>query len=92
MSFATVRAYAVDTPGHLLALRVTSSSEQDRAQVERLAKNVQQITGDHVGLAYVDQGYTGEAAVDAAAEHGIQLEVISTPRPSTALSCCREDG
>ncbi len=70
-----VRA-AVDTLGHLLALHVTAASEQDRAQVERLAKNVQQITGDHVGLAYVDQGYTGEATIDAAAKHGIQLEVI----------------
>jgi transposase len=27
-------------------------------------------------LAYVDQGYTGEAAEQAAAEHGIQLKVV----------------
>jgi transposase len=34
---------------------------------------------DHRGnveLAYLDQGYTGEAAEQAAAEHGIQLEVV----------------
>ncbi len=37
---------------------------------------MQQITGEHVELAYVDQGYTGEIAVEAAAQHGIQLEVI----------------
>ena len=37
---------------------------------------MQQITGDHVELAYVDQGYTGEAAADAAQKHGIQLEVV----------------
>ena len=50
---------------------------QDRAQVEKLAEAVQQITGDHVELAYVDQGYTGEAAQDAAAAvHGIQLHVV----------------
>jgi transposase len=55
---------------------VTAADEQDRAQVERLAAEVQQITGDHVELAYVDQGYTGQAAEDAAASHGIQLEVI----------------
>ena len=30
----------------------------------------------HVELAYVDQGYTGEAAVQAANQHGIQLEVV----------------
>jgi transposase len=67
---------AVDTLGHLLALHVTAADEQDRAQVEKLAQAVQQITGDHVELAYVDQGYTGEAAQDAAAVHGIQLHVV----------------
>ena len=67
---------AVDTLGHLLALHVTAASEQDRAQVERLAEEVQQITGRSVELAYVDQGYTGQTAADAAAQHGIQLEVV----------------
>ena len=67
---------AVDTLGHLLALHVTAADEQDRAQVERLAAEVQQITGDHVELAYVDQGYPGQAAEEVAASHGIQLEVI----------------
>jgi transposase len=66
----------VDTLGHLLALHVTAASEQDRAQVEQLAEEVQKITGDSVKLAYVDQGYTGEAAEAAAAKHGIQLEVV----------------
>jgi transposase len=67
---------AVDTLGHLLALHVTAADEQDRAQVGILAEAVQKITGEHVELAYVDQGYTGATAADAAAEHGIQLEVI----------------
>jgi transposase len=67
---------AVDTLGHLLALHVTAADQQDRAQVEKLAAAVQQITGNHVELAYVDQGYTGEAAQNAAAAHGIQLEVV----------------
>ncbi len=67
---------AVDTLGHLLSLHVTAASEQDRAQVERLAEEVQQITGESVELAYVDQGYTGETAADAAEKHGIQLEVV----------------
>jgi transposase len=61
---------AVDTLGHLLALHVTAADEKDRAQVERLAAQVQQITGDHLELAYVDQGYTGQAAEEAAASHG----------------------
>jgi transposase len=29
-----------------------------------------------VELAYVDQGYTGQAAEEAAASHGIRLEVV----------------
>jgi transposase len=67
---------AVDTLGHLLALRVTSADQQERHQVETLAKEVQQATGESVELAYVDQGYTGQDAAQAAAAHGIQLEVV----------------
>ena len=67
---------AVDTLGHLLALHVTAADEQDRAQVGLLAEEVQQITGQNVQLAYVDQGYTGQAAQQAAEQHGIQLEVV----------------
>ena len=64
------------TLGHLLALHVTAADEQDRAQVEKLAEAVQEITGKNVELAYVDQGYTGENAAQAAEKHGVQLEVI----------------
>jgi len=46
---------------------VTAANEQDRAQVEQLAKRVQQITAESVELAYVDQGYAGEAAEQVAA-------------------------
>jgi transposase len=70
---------AVDTLGHLLAAHVTTASEQDRAQVGQLAEAVQDATGHSVELAWVDQGYTGEAAVDAAAQHGIQLQVVKLP-------------
>ncbi len=67
---------AVDTLGHLLALRVTPANEQDRAQVGALAEAVQEATGDTVEMAFVDQGYTGEATAQAATEHGIRLEVV----------------
>ena len=70
---------AVDTLGHLLALHVTPASEQDRAQVEKLAEAVQEATGESVELAYVDQGYTGEEPAEAAEEHGIRLEVVKRP-------------
>ena len=67
---------AVDTLGHLLALKVTPANEQDRAQVKELAQAVQATTGEHVELAYVDQGYTGEQPTADAARHGMKLEVV----------------
>ena len=67
---------AVDTLGHLLALHVTPADAQDRAQVEQLAHAVQELTDKSVEVAYVDQGYTGETAHQAAQHHSIQLEVV----------------
>lgn len=70
---------AIDTLGQLLALHVTSASEQDRAQVAELAAAVQEATGETVTLAYVDAGYSGDQpAADAVAE-GIVLEVVKLP-------------
>lgn len=70
---------AVDTLGELLALLVTPANEQDRAQVEALATAVQAVTGETVELAYVDQGYTGDAPAAAAQAHGIALAVVKLP-------------
>ncbi|MCX6849191.1 MAG: transposase, partial [Verrucomicrobia bacterium] len=67
---------AVDTLGHLLAVKVTAANEQERAQVGELAEHVQQATGENVELAYVDQGYTGEEPARQAQAHGIRLEVV----------------
>jgi transposase len=70
---------AVDTLGHLLALKVTAANEQERDQVGELAAKVQEVTGDHVQLAFVDQGYTGERPVEAAKSQGIDLMVVKLP-------------
>jgi transposase len=70
---------AVDTLGHLLALHVTPANADDRGEVEPLAKAIQAATGNSVSLAYVDQGYTGQRAADAAKAHGIELEVVKLP-------------
>jgi transposase len=67
---------AVDTLGHLLAVVVSAANEDERAFVAELAERVQEATGESVTLAYVDQGYTGENAREAAAEHGIDLCVV----------------
>lgn len=69
----------LDTLGQLLALNVTPSSAEDRGEVERLARTVQAVTDEHVEIAWVDQGYTGERAADAAAKHGLSLEVVKLP-------------
>ena len=70
---------AVDTLGHLLALYVTSANEQDRAQVQELAQQVQEVTGQSVEVAFVDQGYTGEVPAQAAQAEGLRLEVVKLP-------------
>jgi transposase len=70
---------AVDTLGHLLALTITPADQGDREQVAVLAEEVQQVTGNNVELAYVDQGYTGSNAAEAAQQHGLRLEVVKHP-------------
>lgn len=70
---------AVDTLGHLLAVRVTAADAQDRAQVGALAHQVQQATGETVEVVFVDQAYSGEEASQQAAEHGIRLEMVKLP-------------
>jgi len=70
---------AVDTLGHLLALVATPADAQDRAQVAELSRRVQQATGAAVEVAYADQGYTGDTPAEAAAAHGIRLEVVRLP-------------
>ena len=42
---------AVDTLGHMLALHATPASVDDRAEVGRLAEDIQDATGESVTLA-----------------------------------------
>lgn len=67
---------AVDTLGHLLALKVTPANQDDRTQVEALSRELQAATGQSVQIAFVDQGYTGENAAQQAQQHGIELCVV----------------
>ena len=67
---------AVDTLGHLLAMRINPANEQEREYVGELAQAVQEVTGESVELAYVDQGYTGEKAAEEAEAQGMRLEVV----------------
>lgn len=68
---------AVDTLGHLLAMKVTPASEQEWAQMGELAGQIQEATGDNVELAYVDHGYTGDQLAQDAQAQGKRLEVVN---------------
>ena len=84
---------AVDTLGHLLALHVTPADVGDRQAVARLAADIQDATGDSVELAYVGQGYTGEAAAEVAAAEDIALHVVKLPEAKRGfVSCCHGTG
>lgn len=61
---------AVDTLGHLLALKVTPANEDDRTQVAALSQELQEVTGQSVEVAFVDQGYAGEEVAQHAQKHG----------------------
>jgi transposase len=70
---------AVDPLGYLLSLHVTPANEQDRDQVETLAAAVQEVTGHHIEIAFVDQGDTGSNPAQTAKAHGMRLEVVRLP-------------
>lgn len=67
---------ATDTMGTPLTLVVSPADEQDRAHVGELSQKTQIATEGSVEKAFVDQGYTGDAAAEAAEKHGIELEVV----------------
>src|SRR5205807_6210651 len=67
---------ATDTMGNPLALEISPADEQDRTHLEGLSEKTQIATGNSVEKAFVDQGYTGEKAAEAAGKHGIELEVV----------------
>lgn len=70
---------AVDTLGDLLALHVTAANEQDRTQIATLTAAIREATGEHVEIAFVDQGDTGEQPATDAAVQGIDLGVLKLP-------------
>jgi hypothetical protein len=83
---------AVDTLGRVLAPHVTPADVGDREAVARLAADIQDATGDSVELAFVDQGYTGEAAAKLPPRKVSACMSSNCQRPSEALSCCPDGG
>ncbi|MBZ9753645.1 IS5 family transposase [Deinococcus sp. HMF7604] len=76
---------AIDTLGHLVALMTSPANEQDRAQVEALCHVAQLETGGMLEVAFVDQGYTGEAAQSAARNSNMELIVVKRPDASRSF-------
>jgi transposase len=68
---------AVDTLGHLLAAHVSPANENERAYVEALLTDVQEVTGESVEVAFVDSGYNGAEVAAVAQAQGVRLEVVS---------------
>jgi hypothetical protein len=68
---------AIETLGHLLAWHLTAADAQDRAQVQELAAQVQDVTSDAGEVAF--QGSTGDQPAQDAAAQGIQLTVVQRP-------------
>ncbi len=50
-----------------------------RTPVAALAEQVQQVTGQTVEVALVDQGSTGDEVAATAAEPGIRLPIVQVP-------------
>jgi transposase len=70
---------AGDTLGHLLAAHVPAAKEQDRSQVSPWAAQGQEVPGEAVVRAFVDQGSTGAQAAQEAQAHHLQREVVTLP-------------
>jgi len=74
---------AVDTLRHVLAVQVTPAAAQDRAQVAPWTAQGQDVTGDAIAVAVVDQGDTGDHPAQEAAVPGMQLAVVKLPAAKT---------
>lgn len=69
----------VDTLGHLITLGASAGNVDDRAAVDALCEQVQQVTGEHVQVMFADGGYTGEDVQEDANWHLIDLVVVKRP-------------
>jgi transposase len=72
------RHILVDTAGRLLAVHATAANVQDRAAFADLLTKNPCPTVTHV---WADKGYTGQTPTDAATAAGIELEIVSGPKP-----------
>jgi transposase len=79
---------AVDTLGNLLAVHITPANEQERAQVQELAQQVQHVTGQTVKLAFADQAIRVTRLRRLPVRKGLSCRSSSCPRRRRASCCC----
>ena len=71
---------AVDTLDPVLLLKVTPADKCDRAQVERLAEDMQTFIGGTVDVASVDQRKPGPTPSRLLNYAAFRLEVVKRPK------------
>jgi hypothetical protein len=83
---------AIGTLSHLLAVQLTPAKEQEHTQVQKLAQQIQHVSGQTVKLAFAGQSYAGEEPVKTARDEGIDMQVIKLPEAKKGSFFCRDDG
>ncbi len=76
------RHILVDTAGRLLAVHATAANIQDRAAFADLHALDPCTT---IRRVWADKGYTGQVPAQAAATAGVELEIVSGPKPIGAF-------
>ena len=75
------RHIIVDTTGTLVAAHVTAGDVQDRAAFAALLTEARRVCPT-VSKIWADKGYTGAAVASACQQAGVELEVVSGPKPA----------
>jgi hypothetical protein len=75
------RHILVDSAGVLVAVVVTPADTQDRAAFPALLRQTKPIAPT-IGHVCLDNGYTGQAAHNAAEKAAVSVDGVSGPKPS----------
>jgi hypothetical protein len=76
------RHILLDTAGRLLAVHATAANIQDRAAfADPLTKN----PCTTIRRVWAHKGYTGQVPAQAAATAGVELDIVSGPKPIGAF-------
>ena len=83
---------AVDTLGHLLALRVSPANKDDRREVEKLSEEIQEATGKTSSWLTWTKDTRARRRPEPPPSTASNSKWSSRRKPSAASCFCREDG